>query len=165
MRGKLKELLKSRGGIKLDVGCGSNKQKGFVGMDRRAVDGVEIVHDVKDIPWPLPDECCHTVLMSHLWEHIPPDARMDVMDEIWRVMRDDGQLLISTPYATSFGANQDPTHYPCPNEATFTYWDPSKPLYQIYRPRPWRLARNNWQTTGNMEVVMEKISMNGEAEK
>jgi len=80
-------------------------------------------------------------------------------------------LLLSAPYYQSFGALQDPTHYGCPNEATFTYFDPlvvnNKPgipvsqiltdsiLYNIYVPKPWRLCRNSYQFTGNMEVILE----------
>ena len=146
-------------GIQLDLGCGENKQPLWVGMDKRDLAKVDIVHDVVNFPWPLPDECCLRVLMSHLWEHIAPDRRIGVMNEIWRVMRPEGQLLISVPYATSFGANQDPTHYPCPNEATFGYFDPEfqgGTLYNIYKPKPWKLERNNWTTTGNMEIVLAK---------
>jgi hypothetical protein len=62
---------------------------------------------------------------------------------------------LSAPYAGSFGASQDPTHYPCPNEATFTYFDPDKALYGIYTPKPWKLLRNAWRVNGNLEVIME----------
>lgn len=79
------------------------------------------------------------------------------MDELWRIMKPDGQLLISVPYYMSFGATQDPTHYTCPNEATFTYFDPKQPLYNIYKPKPWKLARNNYNLSGNMEVILEAI--------
>jgi SAM-dependent methyltransferase len=162
---KYAKLFEKKRGIKLDLGCGSNKQGGYIGMDKRRLPTVDIVHDVRKIPYPIPDGACHTILMSHLWEHIPPDIKIEVMDELWRIMQVGGQLLISCPYATSFGANQDPTHYPCPNEATFTYWDPSKPLYAIYEPKPWRLDRNNWLTIGNMEVILTKILMNGKVKQ
>src|SRR2546421_152960 len=32
------------------------------------------------------------------------------MDECWRIMKPGGQLMITTPYAGSFGFWQDPTH-------------------------------------------------------
>lgn len=150
-----KKLFQSRSGIRLDLGCGENKQKGWVGMDVRKVKGVDIVHDVQKFPWPIPSNSCFQVLMSHLWEHIEPKYRIKVMDELWRVIKDGGQLLLSAPYATSRGAFQDPTHYPCPNEATFTYFDPNFPLYQVYKPRPWKLTRNNYQMNGNVEIILE----------
>ncbi len=153
----MKGLLKNKAGIRLDIGCGENKQPNFIGLDIRPVKGVDIVHDAQDFPYPIPDSCCLQVLLSHLWEHIEPKNRVKLMDEIWRIMKPDGQLLISTPYYLSFGAYQDPTHYPCPNEATFTYFDPKYPLYQVYKPKPWKLMRNDYSLNGNLEVILEAL--------
>lgn len=151
-----KRLFESKKGIRLDIGCGSSKQPHFVGMDIRKLKGVDIVHDVQAFPYPIPTDSCFQVLMSHLWEHIEPKFRIRVMDEIWRITKVGGQLLISVPYYQSLGACQDPTHYTCPNEATFTYFDPDYPLYSVYKPRPWKLVRNNYAFNGNMEVIFEK---------
>lgn len=150
-----KQLFEKSKGIKLDVGCSSNKQRGWVGMDIRKCKGVDIIHDVQEFPWPIPSNSCFTVLMSHLYEHIEPKNRIKLIDEVWRVLKPGGQLLLSAPYATSTGAFQDPTHYPCPNEATFTYFDPQYPLYNVYKPKPWTLVRNNYCMNGNIEVIME----------
>jgi SAM-dependent methyltransferase len=144
-------------GIRLDIGCGDNKQPNWVGMDKRKVKGVDIVHDAQDFPYPLESDSCFQVLLSHLWEHIEPKHRIDLMNEIWRILKMDGQLLISVPYYLSFGACQDPTHYTCPTEATFTYFDPNCELYKIYKPKPWKLVQNNYSMNGNMEVILEKI--------
>jgi len=155
---KVLKLVKKKSGIDLDVGCGSNKQPHFLGMDRRKTPVVDIVHDAEIFPWPLPDNSCNKVLMSHLVEHIKPWLMIDLMDEIWRVLKLGGQLLIAVPYATSFGFYQDPTHCnPC-NEATFTYFDPRKYLFRIYEPKPWSLVRNAYQINGNMEIILEKMS-------
>lgn len=161
---KYAKLFDKSKGIKLDLGCGSNKSKGFVGMDIRKIKGVDIVHDVQKFPWPIPDSSCWTVLMSHLWEHIEPKNRIRLMDELWRIIKPDGQLLLSAPYFSSFGAHQDPTHYYCPNEATFQYFDPfdrqfnDAVLYGIYQPKPWHLVRNAYDAEGmygNVEVILE----------
>lgn len=66
------ELIKNRGGIKLDIGCGASKNVGFIGMDYRPLPGVDIVHDVELFPWPLPDESVVVAVASHLVEHINP---------------------------------------------------------------------------------------------
>jgi len=149
------KLFKSKSGIKLDLGCSDHKQPNFVGMDIRPCKGVDIVHDASKFPYPIPTSTCLMVLMSHLWEHIEPKYRVDMMNELHRIMKPDGQLMIAVPYAASFGAHQDPTHYPCPNEATFTYFDPGYPLYQVYQPRPWKLVRNDYQLNGCLEVLLE----------
>ena len=150
-----RDLFKRKSGIRLDVGCGENKQRGWVGMDCRPLPGIDIVHDVQVFPWPIPDESCFQVLLSHLWEHVEPKYRICLMDELWRIMKKEGQLLISSPYATSIGAFQDPTHYGCPNEATFTYFDPDFPLYNVYKPKPWKLVRNSYVLAGNIEIILE----------
>jgi hypothetical protein len=152
---KYEKLFKKKAGTRLDLGCSDHKQPGWIGLDIRRVKGVDIVHDVQKFPWPVPTNSCFQVLMSHLWEHIEPKYRMRLMEELHRIIRPQGQLFISAPYATSFGANIDPTHYPCPNEGTFTYFDPDHAMYQVYKPSPWKLTRNNYQVTGNIEAVLE----------
>lgn len=136
------------------MGCSDHKQPGFVGMDIRKVKGVDIVHDVQKFPWPIPSDSCFQILMSHLYEHIEPKYRVRVMDEMWRILKPHGQLMLACPYANSFGAMQDPTHYTCPNEATFTYFDPDHGLYEVYKPKPWKLERNTWRMNGCIEVIM-----------
>lgn len=147
-------------GIKLDIGCGANKQPDFVGLDIRALPGVDIVHDVESFPWPLPDRCANLAVASHLVEHINPHGGVFLrfMDEVWRVLKYGGKFMIATPYATSHGFFQDPTHCnPC-NETTWAYFDPlvEGGLYSIYKPKPWKILVNTWHMNGNMEVVLEK---------
>ncbi len=154
-------MFSSKSGAFLDIGCGDNKQKNFIGMDKRKLEGVDIVHDAQKIPYPVPTDSCFQVLMSHLWEHIEPKYRIDVIDELWRIIRPGGQLLLAAPYDLSMGATQDPTHYTAPNEATFTYFDPKYPLYQVYKPKPWTLVRNVFQHGGNMNVILEPIKTKG----
>ena len=156
------QLIKKNGGIKLDMGCGFNKQPGYVGMDKRRVDGVDIVHDLEDVPYPLPDECCVTILASHIMEHLDPRKFINIMDELWRVMKPHGQLLISTPYAGTPGFWQDPTHIHAYNEATWTYFEPGRALYEVYRPKPWKIERNAWHASGNMEVILSAKKEQGQ---
>ena len=154
---KSKDLFKQHGGIRLDVGCGLNKQKGFVGMDVSAKSHADIVHDIQKFPWPIPDSCCFQILMSHVWEHIEPKYRFQVMDECWRIIKHDGQLLIAAPYANSFLAMAHPAHYTCPNEAVFQFFDPGFVLYhtESIKASPWKIIRCNFNVNGTIEVIME----------
>lgn len=154
---ELQRLFKRKRGINLDVGCGETRQKNWIGMDIRKHKNVDIVHDIQELPWPIPSNSCLQVLMNHVYEHIEPRYRILVIDEIWRVLKPDGKLMLGAPYAHSARAAQDPTHYPCPNEITFTYFDPRYPLYQVYKPRPWKLVRNAYKLIGDVEVIMEAI--------
>ena len=152
------ELLKQNNGIRLDIGCGANKNPGFVGLDIRELPGVDIVHDIESYPWPLPDESVLMATCSHLVEHINP-ARfgfINFMDEIWRVMKVGGSLAIATPHGSSSFYIQDPTHCnPC-NAVTFAYFDPMHPsgLYNIYRPKPWLISFMDEKAI--MEIILTK---------
>lgn len=153
------ELIKKNQSIKIDLGCGENKQEGFIGIDMRDVKGVDIVHNLEEFPYPIPDECCSIILGSHIIEHIKPWFSIPFINELWRIMKDGGELVLSTPYPGSCGFWQDPTHCNGWNEATFQYFDPRYPLYMIYKPKPWHIKRGFpcWQNNGNLEVCMTKI--------
>jgi len=162
MTEKIKKLLKKYNqGIKLDIGCGENKQPDFVGLDIQKLPGVDIIWDFEKFPFPLPDECCSTVMASHVVEHINPAkfGFVNWMNEIWRIMKPRGTLLIATPYAGSPGFWQDPTHINGVNEITFAYFDPthSAGLYRFYKPKPWRIRDCVWNSVGNLEIILEKI--------
>jgi predicted SAM-dependent methyltransferase len=194
----INNLLLEKGGIQLDIGAGANKAgPDYVGMDMRDLPGVDIVHNVLDFPWPLPDESVIRAICSHLVEHIPPhppDSRlsklvdmfiekgmvtadeameylgdwqdttprfMRFMDEVWRVLKPDGQFAIVCPHGYSPGQLQDPSHINASNETTWMYFDPLEDkanglLYRIYRPKPWALETIYWEPNGNMEVLMRK---------
>ena len=145
------------GGIWLDLACGANKQPGAVGMDIRALPGVDIVQDLYELPWPLPDDCCARVLMSHIVEHLQPWRVWDIFNEVWRVMQPRGQLFIATPYAGSPRFWQDPTHTHGWMEATPQYLDPAYPLYGIYRPQPWHIDLLEWHSVGDLSVILSKL--------
>ena len=162
MTNKIADLLKQNSGIFLDIGCGANRQENWIGMDIRDLPGVDVVHDVEEFPWPLPDECVKLAMASHLIEHINPHKSgfINFMDEVWRVMQVNGEFAIVVPHGSSQGFIQDPTHCnPC-NEATWDYFCPDRQsmLWTIYRPKPWRVKLLTANPSGNMEVVLVKIN-------
>lgn len=147
--------------IRLDIGCGGNKQEGFIGIDKRELEGVDIVHDLEVFNWPLPSECCITVVASHFVEHLKPWLMLEFMDEVWRVLVPGGDFAIAVPYAGSRGYWQDPTHINGCNEVTWQYFDPNFPLYTIYKPKPWKIHSGfpTYQNQGNLEVILRKVSV------
>jgi len=157
---KLDKLLKDNAGIKLDIGCGRNKQPGFVGLDMFDYPGVDIVQDIEVTPWPLPDECVLTAVASHVLEHVNPHKGVfiNVMNEIWRILKPHGQFAFVVPYAESHGMMQDPTHCNFINETTMHYFDPLQPsqLYQFYQPKPWKIKFQAMNRAGILEVMLEK---------
>jgi hypothetical protein len=164
-----RKLFDKAKGLKLDIGCGLFKQKGCIGMDMVKHPSVDIQHDVQKFPWPILSSSCTFILMSHLWEHIEPKYRFQIMDECWRICRHDGQLFIACPYAGSYLEAAHPAHYMCPNEATFQFFDSDYQLWHSCsydKPKPWKLIRNDGVIGGTIEVILEpRKKANGRAEK
>lgn len=134
---RIQQLLAKKKTVRLDIGCGAHKNApDCVGIDVRPLPGVDIVHDIEEPPWPLPDDCARVAFMSHVFEHLTPRKVFGFMAELHRVMEHDGQVLISGPYGVEFRFVQDPTHQRPVNEATFCYWDKLHPsgLWEVYEP-------------------------------
>jgi hypothetical protein len=145
--------------LKIDIACGENKHTGCIGIDVRALPGVDIVHDLESFPWPIPSGTVAEAIASHYIEHIKPWLSIAFMNEVWRVLVPGGKFTAITPYAGSPAYWQDPTHCNGWTEITFQYFDPRYHLFRIYKPRPWRICggyprRQN--PFGFLEVVMEK---------
>lgn len=158
-----KSVIEKKKGILLDVGCGETKRDGFVRLDVRPLEGIDIVHNLEEFPYPLEDEVCLTIVASHIIEHIKPWKFIPMMNELWRIAKIDAQLAISMPYGYSSGFLQDPTHCNACNHATWQYFDPRFGLYWIYKPKPWNIELGfpQWQENGNMEVLLRKVRDNG----
>ena len=164
---KVKDLIKKHKSIKLDIGCGQAKTApDWIGIDYREMPGVDIIHNLEDTPYPLPSECASTALASHVMEHINPHGGVfiDVMNEIWRLLKPGGEFLVAVPYATSVGMFRDPTHCNFINEETWCYFDPMDILYkgglwEIYKPLPWKIKINSWNENGNLETVLIKMNI------
>lgn len=143
-------------GILLDVGCRDRKELNWVGIDHRMRPGVDIVHDLEKFPYPVDSGSCITVKAAHIAEHIQPKLFFRWMDELWRMLKDNGQLVISAPYAGSPGFYSDPTHITFITENTFQHLDPDYPLYLQHQPKPWKMEYAAWKPYGNIEAIMRK---------
>lgn len=94
--------------IRLDLGCGPAKQPGFTGMDVHPYPGVDIVQDIDQAPWNLPDGVCSDIRCIHVIEHVR-DLRM-FFTELLRISAPGCRILIETPHYTSHNSWSDPTH-------------------------------------------------------
>lgn len=141
----------------LDIGCGSRRQPNAFGMDKRALPGVDLVHDLEVLPWPLPDGKFNKIIACHVFEHLKPWLMFDIMDECWRVLESKGQIKIAMPCAGSYGLSQDPTHVRTWNEATPQHFDPDYKYYNYYQPKPWKILKNTWYNKGLPEGVTERV--------
>jgi len=93
--------------MKLNLGCGSDYRQGYVNVDR--VPGIaDIVHNLDRFPYPWPDDSVDEVLMQHVLEHVK-DIRK-IMDQLWRILKPGGWLIIYVPHFSHFQALTHPEH-------------------------------------------------------
>lgn len=108
----------------VDLGCGSKKVSGAIGIDRMAHPGVNIICDFEQ-SLPLKSNSVDALHASHLLEHI--SSLIVLMEEIYRVCKPGAGVYITVPYFTSRGAFRDPTHVRYFTEETFQYFQQSVP--------------------------------------
>jgi SAM-dependent methyltransferase len=107
--------------IKLDLACGQNKQKGFIGADIYAGPDVDVVIDLEKFPWePWADESVGEIFCSHYVEHTPDLIKF--MDECYRILVFGGKMTVIAPYYSSMRCWQDPTHKRAISEMSFMYF-------------------------------------------
>ncbi len=114
--------------IKLDLGCGKNKKEGFIGVDQRKFDGVDVVLNLIKDKWPWKSGSVSEIHMSHALEHFTGPERVKIFNEMYRVMRTGATALITTPYYGSERAYGDFTHK----------WPPVAGFLYYYLSKEWR---------------------------
>ena len=131
----------------LDLGCGS-KPRNFFNAD--LVYGIDIRDDLSANIFkadlilesiPFENESFEFVTAHDFLEHIPriiytptrKNAFIEVMNEIWRILKKDGQFLSVTPAYPNAEAFRDPTHVNIITDETFPlYFDDKNCLARMY---------------------------------
>jgi len=94
--------------LKIDLGCGSNKRKGFKGMDILPLPGVDYVVDLEKGFSFIPDNSVDEFYSSHFLEHIQ-NLEL-IMSEIHRTLKPYGTLTVIVPHFSNPYYYSDYTH-------------------------------------------------------
>lgn len=106
------------GGTLLDFGGGQEPRDGYKSVDLYAPNADHRV-DLFSYPWPFEDDSVDVIFANHFVEHVPDwDA---FWTEVYRIMKSGGYVIAITPYWTSVGAWQDPTHKQAISERRYQY--------------------------------------------
>ncbi len=105
----------------LELGCGRVKHANAVGIDRIALPGVDVVHDLNLFPYPFEDNTFDEVYAIHIIEHL--DSILAAMEEIYRITKPSARVTIITPHHSDAISWQDPTHKWHLNSYSFSYFD------------------------------------------
>lgn len=162
---RLPARLARTGGILLDISFGGTPQPRAVTMGPRG----DVRHAPTRLPFPLPNACVHTCVVTHVLEFLPPATFFAWWDELHRVLKPGGIVYCSGPYGgdESQGWLSDPTHQSRVVEQTFAWLDPRLPYYAEHAargrktPKPWhpqaitRVPGSN--STSSYNAILVKV--------
>lgn len=111
----------------LNLGCGGSANSAAVNLDRAVLPGVDVVHDLDQIPWPFPSDHFPSVRGVQVFEHV--HNPIGFMAEAHRVLQPGGLLWLSVPHWQSENSYTDPTHVRHCTERTWDYWCPGTALH------------------------------------
>jgi SAM-dependent methyltransferase len=128
--------------FRVDIGCGTHKTRGTIGLDNVAVPGVDVVGDLNQ-GLPFRDNSLDAVYAFHILEHL--NDFLGTMNEIYRVCKPGALVFVKVPHAAStFVTWKDPTHQRGLFIATFAYFDDSYfdgAAFSYYSPARFRIER------------------------
>lgn len=118
--------------MKLNLGCGKRKLEGYLNIDIQESVDPDLCHDILN-GLPLEDNSVEEVRAFDFLEHMPLGRQVDVINDIWRVLKNDGLFEHLTPSTDGRGAFCDPTHLSFWNILSWRYYtdDAHRELYNI----------------------------------
>lgn len=117
--------------VRLDIGCGEAKQKGFIGIDKRKMPGVDIVLNLDRECLPFKDASVDEIYTSHCLEHLNDFER--IMLEFSRVLKPSGKLKIIVPFYSSPVAFE-PTHKLFFNPYSINFFTDDRSTFAYNKP-------------------------------
>ena len=114
-------------GLCLNLGCGYKHLAGFINVDNRPEVSPDLCCDVI-YGLPYSDNSVDMVRADDFLEHIPIGHVVQVIEDIYRVLKPGGVFESSTPSTDGRGAFQDPTHVSFWNANSWLYY--SEPAYR-----------------------------------
>lgn len=111
----------------LDVACGVKKVPGAIGIDIAKLPTVDVVHDLRVLPWPFESDYFDKIHCYHYLEHC--DDVIKTMEELHRILKPGATLIIRVPHFSSNMAWMDPTHKRTFTVHSFDYYGEHEQSY------------------------------------
>lgn len=92
----------------LNLGCGRDLRPNCLNVDRSPSVGADLVFDLEDRPYPLPDGHFERIWALDVVEHLQDVTGF--VEEVHRILRPGGIVEITTPHFSCANSFSDPTH-------------------------------------------------------
>jgi SAM-dependent methyltransferase len=122
---------------KLNFGCGKKIMGGYINLDIAPLEGVDVVHNIDEFPYPFDDNSFEVVYANSVLEHVKDLPQ--VMRELHRILEPGGKLVGGVPWFNYSGAFGDPTHKYFFTLETFRYFDVDSPYFYESNGGSWKI--------------------------
>jgi SAM-dependent methyltransferase len=157
----------------LDLGCGANPRNPFQANIKWGIDIREdLDHKIKSVDLtihsiPFEDRTFDYITAFDFIEHIPriiyaPDCRfpfIQLMNEIWRTLKEGGIFFSFTPVYPFKAAFNDPTHVNYITEETFDYFNDGIRLGSMYGFTGKFKVLEQYRTHTHLISILKKIKV------
>ncbi len=109
-------------GTRLNLGCGSKRKPGFLGVDIGEGSAVDVRMDAMTYLRTLPPNSVQEIYSSHFLEHVEVRDLHPMLLEFDRVLRPGGHIEVIVPHHSNPHYYADPTHRTFFGVHTFSYF-------------------------------------------
>ena len=131
---------------RLNLGCGMDKKKGYINIDRNKGVNPDMVLDLNKLPYPFKTNEIDEIYSSHILEHIKEEP-ITVLDEYHRILKPGGKLILRVPHFTKGFAH--PSHRWGFNIMLFEFLNRNMDYYNHYESeKGWKVTKRrlNYRT-------------------
>ncbi len=89
--------------MKLNLGCYDKIRKGYINLDlEKYCEGIDVIHDLNKFPYPFDDNQFEEIYARCVLEHLCPLIMNKVFDELYRITKNNGRIIIIVPHSSSW---------------------------------------------------------------
>ncbi|HVS62087.1 MAG TPA: methyltransferase domain-containing protein [Thermoanaerobaculia bacterium] len=124
----------------LNFGSGLERQQDWLTVDIRSHVRPDLVWDLDQLPYPLPEHHYDLILAHDVIEHLRAPLR--ALEEAHRLLRPDGRIEITTPHFSCSNSFTDPTHLHHLGYYSFDYFTDESP-WSFYSEARFEIEHRN----------------------
>ena len=94
--------------MKINLGCGNDKLRGYLNLDSSREVKPDKVWNLENTPLPFKTNSVSEIIGNHVLEHV--NRFIPLMHELWRISENRAIIKIRSPHFASYSAWTDLTH-------------------------------------------------------
>lgn len=146
------------GELKIDIGCGTLKEEGYLGLDVAEHSHADVIYNLKK-GLPFCDSSATHIKAHSVLEHFDNDQFIGLMWEIWRVLKKPGgKVDILIPHGLSEVSVKDPTHKLHLSGNVWSYFKPGSTRQLQYHLPPFEIIENKREES-TLTAILESKPM------